>query len=338
MQGQTMDKKQSFDEPNHPSTDDSGEKQLPADQTNTIPAVKGELSLQQIKSITTMTISPQDSPLELLFNDMQPKVAPDTVAIHIPGKEQPLTFHNREEITLGRSGSSSLSLPDIDIIGREGILLGVSRQHAVIRRSEQGYFLHDLNSTNGTWHNGKKLIPEHPYRLNSGDQIRLGEQLMFIYFSSTGRKVDHTLYFKDRTRLETEDLRGGISIPYLLDKVGPFLRTLTHVQQVLDEAQNLPSQVTVQQITTHKNGQWLKVKFQGIDQGIKELGRKAYRLRQESQQAKWPGEENSPYMAVARELLNTVTPDLAGEQLQEKVGKLANHIGEVVDSDFEIIS
>jgi predicted component of type VI protein secretion system len=40
----------------------------------------------------------------------------------------------------------------------------------------------DLFSTNGTWVNEVSLMPQHPFPLKSGSQIRLGKLRIFIVF------------------------------------------------------------------------------------------------------------------------------------------------------------
>lgn len=49
----------------------------------------------------------------------------------------------------------------------------VSRIHLRILQDEQGYFVEDMNSTNGTFLNGKKLRANMPERFNIGDKIML---------------------------------------------------------------------------------------------------------------------------------------------------------------------
>lgn len=108
---------------------------------------------------------------------------PDTIAIHLPGLDAPVEFQNQDEIVLGRGESVSLSLPDFDPCLSPDVPM-VSRQHAVIRKTEFGFTLEDLNSTNGTWVNGMELQPGQVYLLRNGDQVKLAEQLLFVYFAT----------------------------------------------------------------------------------------------------------------------------------------------------------
>jgi pSer/pThr/pTyr-binding forkhead associated (FHA) protein len=50
--------------------------------------------------------------------------------------------------------------------------------------AEDGYSLEDLGSTNGTWLNGTLTLKHVPYKLHSGDQIRLGTLTLYVYFDS----------------------------------------------------------------------------------------------------------------------------------------------------------
>jgi len=68
----------------------------------------------------------------------------------------------KPSVTIGR-------LPECDVVVDDA---GVSRQHARIRRTEGGFVLTDLGSTNGTMVNGEP-IQEHV--LEHGDRITIGE-------------------------------------------------------------------------------------------------------------------------------------------------------------------
>ena len=49
----------------------------------------------------------------------------------------------------------------------------VSRQHAAVRSDSEGYWAHDLDSSNGTFVNGERLGTE-PRQLTDRDEISLG--------------------------------------------------------------------------------------------------------------------------------------------------------------------
>ena len=59
---------------------------------------------------------------------------------------------------------------------------GVSRPHAEIVQTDRGHRLSDLDSTNGTWVNGRRLDKEEKHVLRDGDDIRLGQSEIALIF------------------------------------------------------------------------------------------------------------------------------------------------------------
>jgi len=80
------------------------------------------------------------------------------VLVNEAGEETPLAH---ELIILGRALDCNLIIAD----------RRVSRRHAEVRREENGFVLHDLDSTNGTWLNGRRLSA--PTLLRDGDIIEI---------------------------------------------------------------------------------------------------------------------------------------------------------------------
>jgi pSer/pThr/pTyr-binding forkhead associated (FHA) protein len=95
-------------------------------------------------------------------------------AINIPVKEN---------IVLGRPDPVTGLRPDIDLTPLAGYRLGVSRRHAEIHWYQDNTLrLYDLGSSNGTFLNGERLEVNKAYTLYNGDEIRLGQLGMYIYY------------------------------------------------------------------------------------------------------------------------------------------------------------
>ncbi len=76
---------------------------------------------------------------------------------------------------IGRADPISGVFPDVDLSPYD---LGakVSRRHARIWRAKGRYWIEDLASVNGTFLNGRRLLPPRtPHALNDGDRLRIGE-------------------------------------------------------------------------------------------------------------------------------------------------------------------
>ena len=87
-------------------------------------------------------------------------------------RDQDGTVHQQavvDGLVLGRKAPATLQVPDSRI----------SRRHLEIRRLPDGWFLQDLNSTNGTRINGEAVV-QRP--LHNGDTIEAGSHL-FVYIA-----------------------------------------------------------------------------------------------------------------------------------------------------------
>jgi pSer/pThr/pTyr-binding forkhead associated (FHA) protein len=75
---------------------------------------------------------------------------------------------------LGRARLEESYRPDFDMsfYDPEGY---VSRRHAQIIKARNGYFIVDLNSSNGTYVNGRPLTAARARRLHNGDRVEIGE-------------------------------------------------------------------------------------------------------------------------------------------------------------------
>ncbi len=54
----------------------------------------------------------------------------------------------------------------------------VSREHAEIRRTDEGFVVEDLDSSNGSYLNGKRLVPRQPVPLTEQDTLQVGPYLL----------------------------------------------------------------------------------------------------------------------------------------------------------------
>jgi pSer/pThr/pTyr-binding forkhead associated (FHA) protein len=332
--------------------------------TTVIPEISGGANRDRVRSATTNAILPGEIQDVALPRETQTVIQPDTIAIHLPGREQPLTFKGKDEIVLGRGGSSNM--PDIDLLTDQGVLLGVSRKHAVIRRTSDGYYLSDLNSTNGSWLNGKMLVPDQPYRLHSGDQVRLGQLLLFIYFSFSNEKTISTILLEDKVKSHTDQLREGLTIQFLQEKLLPYLRTIIEIQKIVDEAKDQPFLVNIQRIGMHKNGKWIEVIVRGIHESM-DIMRKTIIPLRDAQDADLPGlrqstsapvstiplpsdeevqpteEEPAPVQQeqsrenLAKQIITAVSPTLADDKRDELVQRMQSLLSAVFSSDIKIV-
>ncbi len=108
-------------------------------------------------------------------------------AVYFHGNTTLVEISEDKQVVLGRKTEGETK-PIIDLTSLNGFALGVSRHHVVLRSSDKGYTIMDLNSSNGTWMDGKILIPAEPYDLHSGATLQLGRLKLVVTYKSPDNK------------------------------------------------------------------------------------------------------------------------------------------------------
>jgi hypothetical protein len=166
----------------------------------------------------------------------QVDVTPEALTMLVSGYKTPIVVERKRELVMGRRVPEHAT-PDIDLANYNAYKMGVSRRHAVLRCSEDGCAIEDQASANATWVNENKLTPFVPYLLQSGDTIRLGHLVMYIYFST----VESVYLFETATETPRK-----LTSAYLMETVGPYLQALTDLQNLVNLAlEREPEDITI---------------------------------------------------------------------------------------------
>lgn len=137
--------------------------------------------------------------------------------LELEGSPEPILFQPKPETIFGRRDPATGAMPDIDLTPFAGYRMGVSRRHAAIRfGDEQSLDLWDLGSSNGTFLNGQRLSAHRPYRLHDGDELRLGQMVIRLFFQvpesvQIGALVEPPV----TTQLATDDIKPAGETPKL---------------------------------------------------------------------------------------------------------------------------
>jgi hypothetical protein len=87
------------------------------------------------------------------------------VIVRSPQFDEGVDFDvDSRQLTIGRGGQNDIAIPSDEY---------ASARHARFEPRQDGVWVQDLGSTNGTYLNGMRL--EHPRRLTQGDIVRVGE-------------------------------------------------------------------------------------------------------------------------------------------------------------------
>ena len=145
----------------------------------------GALLDESFPSATVTAISaevPTSGPLIHLEALVDDELIPESgIAIYAASADKPVYIRFEDELVFGRKVKETTELL-LDLSELGGFQMGLSRRHAKIRRAGTGYEIIDLSSTNGTWVNNERLIPNKPYSVASGSQLRLGRMRLFLFF------------------------------------------------------------------------------------------------------------------------------------------------------------
>lgn len=87
----------------------------------------------------------------------------------------------KQEILIGREDADSGVFPEVDLTPYDAVGKGVSRQHAKIVFRDK-LTIEDVGSVNGTFLNGRRLVPYQATPLSSGDVVQLGTLVLQVYF------------------------------------------------------------------------------------------------------------------------------------------------------------
>jgi len=109
----------------------------------------------------------------------------DMAQIEVVGGEHAQErFEVGDELFLGRTPDATDNWDIFVCLADEG----VSRRHLRVWRDSSEYFIEDLNSTNGTWVEDRRLEPGVVYRLPDGARMRVGQ--VTLRFSQAAAPVE----------------------------------------------------------------------------------------------------------------------------------------------------
>jgi serine/threonine protein kinase len=96
----------------------------------------------------------------------------------LPGTRYTVTT---DRASVGRADPRS-GVPEIDLFAQEEHRAkpSVSREHAIITLTRDGFQVVDLGSHNGSWINGVKLEKAEPHPLKPGDKLRIGLVVLVV--------------------------------------------------------------------------------------------------------------------------------------------------------------
>lgn len=106
--------------------------------------------------------------------DAAPEDRSVRVRLHIVDAAQSLEVSLEQPVCLGRLDPAASTFPEVDLAQYGGLEKGVSRRHARLKARKGAVVVEDLASINGTFVNGRRLIPYLAEVVRDGDQLQIG--------------------------------------------------------------------------------------------------------------------------------------------------------------------
>ncbi len=106
----------------------------------------------------------------------------DAVVFFVAGYDEPIAVVVQSRITIGRRSGSTSRRPHVDLERYGAFEAGVSRIHAALYREADGFFVEDLESSNGTFIQGEQLEPGRRYPVMNATELVLGTLPVRVFF------------------------------------------------------------------------------------------------------------------------------------------------------------
>lgn len=148
------------------------------------------ISLSRFKEVTAVLDSTIGSTLDMSIPDkerfMDFELPAKGIALINIENGKPLAIREERAFILGRASADiQTQHPLVDLTPYKALEMGISRVHAMLQKTKHGYEVIDLNSSNGTWLESQRLVPQRLYPLESGSRLRLARMNILVFYPGT---------------------------------------------------------------------------------------------------------------------------------------------------------
>jgi pSer/pThr/pTyr-binding forkhead associated (FHA) protein len=236
-------------------------------------------------ALGTTTVIVPDKPLGVTRTNYLSQIIrlhDDALILLIATQDQPVVLKGDGKFSIGRPIENEYP-PTLDMTRYGGHMLGVSRRHATIQRTADGYMIEDLGSANGTFINEKRIPAHQPYTLRNGDLIRLGQLILFAYFAAFREKrsatiTEQTIWLVEKREAKTH---SGLTVQGLVSQILPYLNAIATLQHIIDDLTGRSTaEMEISQIGIEKNSGSIKINFMNCPDSVQLIQDKLNALRQ----------------------------------------------------------
>jgi hypothetical protein len=186
------------------------------------------------------------------------QLAHGVLALFFIGRDDPIILPHLKTLILGRDSTQYIQQTaeekKLDLSGFGRLTHSISRRHAMIVWTADGFTLSDLGSTNGTWLNQEMLQPGKAYHLQSYDQVRLGLFTLMVGFQveKEGMKPVKMVIQGRNTLAAGQHM---LTAAFLSGELSPYLQALNELQQVIALCNQHPArELNIQEVSEQQEG------------------------------------------------------------------------------------
>lgn len=282
---------------------------------------------------TTLNITPASDTLQAneRCQEHLNKLKPGDLCFILEKKQAPIFAHAVSETILGRFfDEAENSNLDLDAYGAGAA--GVSRRHARIIRSNDQFIFEDLNSTNGSWLNGRRIPPGTTFPLMSGDQIWLGQFKLQICFHQAESVPNTILFLKD-----TASTEKYLTPHVLLTQIGPYLKAVSDLQQIAAEClQQGATELVIEKLDASGSDSYIIVHIAHSPESIHLIRKWISPWRREQHLNADTSETAQTMVQLASKIIADLAPGLNNESRFTMIEKAIPAITELATGPIEL--
>jgi pSer/pThr/pTyr-binding forkhead associated (FHA) protein len=145
-----------------------------------------EFKTDNLTEALTAGLPPSQEPVIYHPRKEEDEIPNDGISFYIMRLAREFNIRSDENFFIGRSIDPTPSKPMLNLENLDGLgtISSVSRRHAMVCPTENGYEIVDLFSRNGTWIDEQRLLPNKPYLLPSGSLLRIGQERLLVRYHS----------------------------------------------------------------------------------------------------------------------------------------------------------
>jgi hypothetical protein len=129
----------------------------------------------------------------------------------------------------------------------------------------------DQASSNGTWVNQKHIAPYTNQKLRSGDLLRLGNMLIFVYFSSAP-PAKKTILLMNTSKKALLSQQQNLTLLDVKERITPYLQAIFEIQAIIDPKDDRrTSQAGIDYISWSTAHRGIQIRLQNVDELIEFL-------------------------------------------------------------------